>query len=285
MQYGADVSTPPLLARLVDDAAMFPPGNATAAAAITAHLRLRSGPLDPYVGPLLVHERRWHELVPAYAALGSPPLDVVVIGGHRVPGVVPPGLRVVGFERPVAEPPLPDAEDALTLACEVTADDAGFEVLAEVADAAAAGIAVVAKFRTGGIEAAAFPDEPTVAAVIVEAVRVGAAIKFTAGLHHAVRFTDATTGFEHHGFLNLLVAVDRAEAGGAVADVVELLAVRDGTDLAATVRGWSVEQVAAVRRTFVSFGCCGVEDPLLDLVRLGLLDAPSLARPDGAGLA
>ena len=285
MQYGADVSTPPLLARLVDDAAMFPPGNATAAAAITAHLGLRSGPLDPYVGPLLVHEGRWHELVPAYAALGSPPLDVVVIGGHRVPGVVPPGLRVVGFERPVAEPPLPDAEDALTLACEVTADDAGFEVLAEVADAAAAGIAVVAKFRTGGIEAAAFPDEPTVAAVIVEAVRVGAAIKFTAGLHHAVKFTDATTGFEHHGFLNLLVAVARAEAGGAVADVVELLAVRDGTDLAATVRGWSVEQVAAVRRTFVSFGCCGVEDPLLDLVRLGLLDAPSLARPDGAGLA
>jgi hypothetical protein len=284
LQYRADVSTPPLLVRLVDDAAMFPPGNAIAAAALTDHLRLRSGPLDPYVGPLLVHERRWQELVTAYASLGSPPLDVVVIGGHRLPGTVPSGLRVVGFEQPVARPPLPSAEDDLPLTCEVTADHAGFEVLAEVAEATAAGSAVVGKFRTGGTEATAFPDESTLAAVIVEAAKVGAGMKFTAGLHHAVRFTDAGTGFEHHGFLNLLVAVAHAQAGAAHADLADVLALRDGCALAATVRGWSPEQVATVRQTFVSFGCCGVEEPLHDLAQLGLLDAPCLRQLDDVGL-
>lgn len=278
MQYGAVVSTTSeLFARLVDDAAMFPPGNADAATAIAGHLRLRAGPLDPHVGPLLVHERRWPEVVSAYAALGSPRLNVVVIGSHRLPDVSSPGLCVVGFEQLVARPPLPAAQDELSLACEVAADEAGFEVLSEVADVAAAGAAVVGKFRTGGTEAAAFPDEPTVAAVIAEAVRVGAGMKFTAGLHSAVRFTDDKTSFEHHGFLNLLVAVADAQAGARVPDLVDVLAIRDGSSLAQTVHGWSLEQVAAVRRTFVSFGCCGVEDPLHDLVALGLIDSPGLS--------
>ena len=40
-----------------------------------------------------------------------------------------------------------------------------------------------------------------------------------------------------------------------------LLGVLDGVD------------VPAVRRSFVSFGCCGVTDPIDELVGLGLLDA------------
>ncbi len=264
----------PLFARLVDDAAMFPPGNASAVEAIRGHLRYRTSGLDPYVGPLLVHLDRWDELAAAHAELGSPQLHVVVIGTHRMPPVLPPGVRVVGFEQPVARPPLPAADGGAPLACEITADETGFELLAAVANAAGEGAAVVAKFRTGGTDVAAFPDEATVAAVISEAVRVGAPLKFTAGLHHAVRFTDSGTGFEHHGFLNLLVATERAHAGVLIADLVEVLTSRDGQALADSARGWGAEQVGSVRRTFVSFGCCGVEEPIGDLVSLGLLDAP-----------
>jgi len=264
----------PLFARLVDDAAMFPPGSATAIAAIRSHLRYRSSGLDPYVGPLLVHHDRWAELAAAHAVLGSPQLHVVVIGTHRMPPMLPPGVRVVGFEQSVDRPPPPVADADAPLACEITADAAGFDVLAAVAHAAAAGVPVAGKFRTGGTEVAAFPDEATVAAVIAEAVRLRAPLKFTAGLHHAVRFTDSTTRFEHHGFLNLLVATERAHAGALIADLVEVLASRDGKALADTARGWSPVQVGTVRRTFVSFGCCGVEEPIGDLVTLGLLDAP-----------
>ncbi len=277
------MSTPPLLFdRIVDDAAMFPPGNAAATDALAGHLRLRSSRVDPYVGPFLVHERRWDDVIAAYADLGSPRLDVVVIGTHRLPGIAPPDLRVVGFEQPVGSAPLPAAQDGLPLACEVTADDAGFAVLAEVADAAAEDASVTAKFRTGGTEAAAFPDEHTAAAVIAETVRLGVGIKFTAGLHHAVRFTDAETGFEHQGFLNLLAAVARAQDGADIAELVDVLSLRDGAILAETVRTWGHEQVRAVRRTFVSFGCCGVEEPLDDLARMGLIDVDDRA-PNAAG--
>ncbi len=266
-----------LFDRIVDDAAMFPPGNATAVEALTGHLRLRSSQLNPYVGPLLVHERRWDEVVAAYADLGSPQLEVVVIGSHRLPGGAPRSLRVVGFEQPVGSPPIPATDDGLPLACELTADDAGFAMLAEVADAAAEGVRVIGKFRTGGTEAAAFPDERTVGAVVAEAVKVGASVKFTAGLHHAVRHTDES-GFEHHGLLNLLAAVARADAGVGIDELVDVLSLRDGGVLADTVRGWRPEEVRAVRRTFVSFGCCGVEEPLRDLARLGLIDELNSSR-------
>jgi len=66
---------------------------------------------------------------------------------------------------------------------------------------------------------------------------------------------------------------------------VDVLAVRDSSALAVTVRGWSPEQVTTVRRTFASFGCCGVEEPLRDLTHLGLLDAPGLSPLDDVGLA
>ena len=259
--------SPGLFTRLVDDAAMFPPGNADPATAIEHHLRYRSSPLDPYVGPLLVHVDRWAELAGAHASAGSPPLDVVVLGTAELPPGVP-GLRVMGFELPVPSLPLPIAPPGLSVACEVRADGPGLAVLREMA--VHGGGRYVGKFRTGGVTADAFPDEATLARFLVAGVRVGTPMKFTAGLHHAVRFRDATTGFEHHGFLNLLVAVDTALAGAPERAVARVLA-RRGSALADEVCSWDDETVAAVRRVFVSFGCCGVEDPLHDLVDLRLL--------------
>lgn len=258
-----------LFERLIDDAAMFPPGNADATTAMAEHLRYRAGAMDRFVGPLLVHVDRWVEIVAAHAAAASPPMDVVVLGTTTPPETVP-GLRVVGFELPVLDLPLPTApDDEVTVACEVNADDHGLLVLRHVASADRPRFLV--KFRTGGTAAAAFPDEATVARVLVAGVRAGVAMKFTAGLHHAVRFRDGATGFEHHGFLNLLVAAHLALGGADAPDVAEVLARRDGHPLADEVRVWTAEDVAAVRSTVVSFGCCGVEDPVEDLVELGLL--------------
>ena len=46
-------SAPPLFRHLIDDAALFPPGNAPMDAAVPAHLALRTGLLSDLVGPFL----------------------------------------------------------------------------------------------------------------------------------------------------------------------------------------------------------------------------------------
>ena len=57
-----------LLAGLVDDAAVFPPGDAAVAEAVEAHRELRLGPYASAVGPLLVRAQQVAELVGAARA-------------------------------------------------------------------------------------------------------------------------------------------------------------------------------------------------------------------------
>jgi hypothetical protein len=260
-------ASPLLFDRLLDDAAMFPPGNADTASALAEHLGYRAGAMDEFVGPLLVHVDRWLELATAHAAAGSPAVDVVVLGTTEVPRNVP-GVRVVGFELPVPDLPIPVADPGLPIACEIKADAAGHRVLEAIASDAGS---YIGKFRTGGTTAEAFPSEADLAGVVVDAVRLGAPMKFTAGLHHAVRFRDEQTGFEHHGFLNVMVGVHAALEGAAEHDVAAVLHERSGETLATQASSWTPEDAKAVRRAFVSFGCCGVADPVRDLVALGLV--------------
>ena len=165
--------------------------------------------------------------------------------------------------------------------------------------AALAGTRYRAKFRTGGVRAELYPDEAELAAAVLAAVEAGVPFKATAGLHHALRNTDPETGFEQHGFLNLLLAAadaagrateeaaaDRSgAAGGApaaqaaarsgvVETIRDLLAERDGAVVAARVRELGPERTAAARARFTSFGTCSVTDPLTELAGLGLLTEP-----------
>ena len=78
--------------------------------------------------------------------------------------------------------------------------------------------------------------------------------KCTAGLHHAVRHRDET-GFEHHGFLNVLLATQRSLDGGAGRRVA-VLAEQDGAALAARLP--ASRPAARARRWFTSFGSCSV---------------------------
>jgi hypothetical protein len=146
--------------------------------------------------------------------------------------------------------------------------DGGWErALDVVADAGYA-----AKLRTGGLDAALFPTEQQVAAFITACLDREVAFKCTAGLHNAVRHTAADTGFEHHGFLNVLLAT-RASLDGATQDeLAALLGERDGETLAERARALSDEQAASTRRWFTSFGSCSIDEPRTDLMTLRLLE-------------
>jgi hypothetical protein len=85
-----------------------------------------------------------------------------------------------------------------------------------------------------------------------------------------VRHTDPANGFEHHGFLNVLVATRAALDGAPVDDVAGVLAVRDGSTL---TRDLDVDGLTSARRWFRSFGSCSIEEPIDDLRRLDLLEA------------
>jgi hypothetical protein len=274
-------NVPPAVRQLVDDAAMFPPGDLPLAEAVTAHRAHRKAPYADLVGTFVCRDSDLTE-VARQAAGGDTPLalSVVVTGGAGgIEPVVRYGDRSADVEVRAVEVAL-RAEDDLSRnalrvvrACDdcMDAENAFVEVGLEggweraldvVADAGYA-----AKLRTGGLDAGLFPTAEQVAAFIEACLDRELPFKFTAGLHHAVRHTASDTGFEHHGFLNALLAT-RAGLDGA--DVVGVLEERDGEALAARYRELSEDQLTGTRRWFTSFGSCSIADPLTDLNALGL---------------
>jgi len=139
--------------------------------------------------------------------------------------------------------------------------------LAAVADAG-----LSAKVRCGGLEAGLFPSPEALASFLVEAARTEIPFKATAGLHHAVRYTDPATGFTHHGFLNLLVGLCRAVGGADVDEVAELLLIDDGSRLAEHARAVTPQTAARARALFRAYGSCSTSEPIEDLAALGLLE-------------
>ncbi len=250
---------------------MFPPGNATAAAAIRDHLRHREQWYARLVGPLLVHADRWSEFVRAHEEGGRPPLSVVVIGTDQRPQPVPAEISVVGLELMAPDDVTPLLDSIAGVALEIPGIAQLDTVVEQVLQLRSHGVPAILKYRTGGTVASAFPPAADVARVVATAVRRDVPVKFTAGLHDAVRHRDPATGFEHHGFLNLLVAVGAARSGVPESRLVDLIDEQDAAFVAATVDTWPLADVAAARSTFASFGCCGVGDPVAELVALGLV--------------
>jgi hypothetical protein len=129
-----------------------------------------------------------------------------------------------------------------------------------------------AKVRCGGVEAAAFPTPEQLGSFLVAAVRRGIAFKATAGLHHAVRYRDPSTGFTHHGFLNLLLGICRATEGADVNHVAAVMRIDDHDALAERTRALAPETAARARVLFRAYGSCSTSEPIEDLSALGLLD-------------
>ncbi|MEU7786596.1 hypothetical protein [Amycolatopsis sp. NPDC049159] len=259
---------PALFTGLCDDAAVFPPGLAPLPDAVVAHDGYSTAWYADLVGPLVVAAPALGELAGVLGARETPlPLAVTLPGGPaQLPGVLaavpalPVDLQALEIAVPDGMGPAEvlDAVSAATapVYVEIPRDDRRVPLLR-----ALAGTGHRAKFRTGGVRAELYPGDAELAAAIRAAVDAGVPFKATAGLHHALRNTDPETGFEQHGFLNLLLAAadpDHAEAR---------LAERDGRAVAALVR----DLPAGVRARFTSFGTCSITDPLTELAELGLL--------------
>jgi hypothetical protein len=264
---------------LFDDAALFPPGDAPMAAAVPAHRELRQR-LGGLVGPFVVPAGRLDELV---EHLGDGPVfDLSLIASpDDLPGAVSrcaaeSRMRLAAVEIPVVRH-LGEAVRALRVLSQVLPRSVPAAVELPRGPAAVgildllAGTGHRAKLRTGGMRADLFPDEMELAGALVACISRAVSFKCTAGLHHAVRHTDPATGFEHQGFLNVLLATQAAAAGATRLEVAELLAKRDSTSLRDRVEAWTPAQWAHARALFTSFGTCSVLEPVDDLVALGLL--------------
>ena len=267
---------------LVDDAAVFPPGNADLPDAVAAYGARRGEWYADLVGPLVVTDTQLPD-VPT-----DVPVSVVLTGGAGAVAGVAALAAKRGHHLVALEAAVRDLDDQagnvrrINAAVDAARSEGGLTdtqvyvelpQVAPTADWLAAADAVAEaeshlKFRTGGTEAQLFPDAVTVAAWIDAALDRETSYKCTAGLHHAVRHRDHETGFEHHGFLNVLLATRRAFDGGTVAEVAEVLDDHYANDLVALAR---TSDLAGARRWFTSYGSCSVTEPLDDLVGLGLV--------------
>ena len=81
-------------------------------------------------------------------------------------------------------------------------------------------------------------------------------------------------GLEQHGFLNVLLATRAAAGRREAGEIAAILAQRDRTAIAAAVDALDADTAAEIRWLFTSFGTCSTEEPVADLVSLGLLSKP-----------
>jgi len=284
-----------LLRDLLDDASLFPPGNLPMPKAVAAHVGHEIAWFSELTGPFVCPETRLTELGRALTTASIPWIDlsVVVTGGAAAVTAaidavaVDPRLRLRAVEVPAAkgdEPAQAITDVAAALDQVPLAGATGFIEfpLTAIADPASAGPLLELadqrgyrpKLRTGGVTREAFPGEQVLAGCLAAVAGRRIPFKCTAGLHHAVRHTEQATGFEQHGFLNVLLAVGAAAADASVGEITAILAQRDPGWIAAAVRALDPEAAAEIRWLFTSFGTCSTDEPVADLVSLGLLSQP-----------
>lgn len=273
---------------LVDDAAVFPPGDLPLDEALRTYAERRNAWYADLVASFVVTDTALPE-VPA-----DIPLSVVVTGGAGAIGgalryAAKQQLDVAGLEIALRDlDDLPGNARRVVAALDAARDDGTWSDEAQAfielpqSDTTSSWLAaadVVAeaghrlKFRTGGLEADRFPTPHQLAAWIDAALDRETAFKCTAGLHHAIAHHDHRTGFAHHGFLNVLLATRQAFDGASVPEVATLLGDHYPNDLVALARQATASgDLVAARRWFLSFGSCSVQEPLEDLVGLGLVE-------------
>jgi hypothetical protein len=261
-----------LLGRLIDHAALFPPASMDMPEAMEADRLARASAhawmLDRFICPASKLDR-----LPAEA----PRLSVVLDGGEgdleRVADAVAAGREVELVEARIDPEWIPDTQalvheklPAVQTFWELPPSRA---VRGEVAAVREAGAG--AKIRCGG---ESVPSVEQVAAFVAACRDAGVRFKATAGLHHPIRHG------ERHGFLNLLAAAVFAHADGLAEDELAALLAEEDPD-AFTVdadglrlHGHSADAaaIAAARgELFVAYGSCSFEEPVEDLISLGLL--------------
>jgi hypothetical protein len=289
------VAPPVLFDGWIDDAAMFPPGNASVDEAVGAHLRYRRSWFASLIGPLLVSDLKLAEVGRTLRQVrmsggpeGTLPLAVSVGNTSGAGGLLSlVGREIEGVQLAAVETALRDLDDLAGNAGRVVSaagqlDDAvrvfveipyapGWEKAVAVVEAAG----FYGKLRTGGLEPVDTPPSDQLARQLSVLIEADLPFKATAGLHHAVALSGSDPGRpRQHGFLNLLIAVEELVDGGSASEAADLLGESGRQSVLARVAAWNDTQASRIRRRFRSFGCCGVLDPINDLAALGLIAEP-----------
>jgi hypothetical protein len=268
-----------LTASLIDDAAVFPPGNAPLADAVKTYYTRRDTPPEAVVGPLLVPVGMVDELRQIVDPQLS--LDVALIGDDDV-AVLDQARHSLDDDpwivlHHVELKLTPSATSPTRARAEVASllDRLPFTVPAYVElptqfdptpalEVLAADGVERAKFRTGPFEV---PPAPDLAHAISQAVSLGVPFKLTGGLHHPFPAHDAATNREHHGFLNALAATSLAVAGRSPDEIGNILTTKDQGAVLAAI---DVSDAAQIRSSLRSYGSCDIDEPYHELLRLGL---------------
>ena len=132
-----------------------------------------------------------------------------------------------------------------------------------------------AKVRCGGVRRELFPRPFDLARFVHHAIGREVPFKATAGLHHAIAHHDGYTGFDHFGFLDLLLAVAAAQKDAGTNEVGHILAERNPNIVLQRITGLTTHDAREIRAAFHSVGSCSTNQPIDDLRRLGLIADPT----------
>ncbi len=249
--------------------------------AVREHLANRISPHAALVGRFLCPASRLGELSEALPAGETLHVGIIVDSGiDGIEKAMAEAAREPRFAVELVEVPLPGDYDqpraaeravaglqhaprAAHVFIELPRVDGWQHALAVIARES-----IGAKLRTGGVTDSAFPSDAELLAFVRACASAGVPFKCTAGLHSALRHRDPVTGFRHHGFLNILAAACSIVTG---TDDFAALTETNAARLVSYLR--SIDDVTAIRvRTlFVSYGSCSIDEPLDELIALGLL--------------
>jgi hypothetical protein len=276
-----------LFQRLIDDAAVFPPGLAPLPRALRDHVARQASSYADLVGPLLLPV----SAIPDLLNLEHPPVEIVLIGRpgtsaalvgealsrlSRRARVTVTGVEIGwspdwshadgwgpdgwGAESPGAQRSIEVPRGALLESA-----------LSDLQAHGGGAIPVQAKFRTGSTPEQEAPTSTELATFIRACIDHDLSFKLTGGLHRALSRT-TSAGARQLGFLNVIAATRWALAHGAeVPQMERLLAHPDQGSILDIITRMSEADSSVVRAFFTSYGCCGVMDPLGDLAALGLI--------------
>lgn len=296
------------LGELIDDAGLFPPAQLSMPEALLAHERARTGPHAWMLGRFIVAASRLRELAETLDD-GAGALRIsVVIDGERSAGFAAIAkhaetgsrrLLVKSVELKLRNPSATttgadeqmkivlDAKEAAPAGAAVyfeldvsagAAPEAALEAIARAAQSSESRI--FAKIRCGGLVAEAIPAPARLAQVIKRAVELRVALKATAGLHHPLCRRQAEAGFTMHGFLNVIGAAVLASTLPVSESTIEaMIADEDPAsfELDSTRLRWrdlsiTAGEIGSARaRTIHSYGSCSFDEPVEDLIALGIL--------------
>ena len=146
-----------------------------------------------------------------------------------------------------------------------------------------------AKIRTGGMKPEMYPSPAQLSNFIVQCSLADVPFKATAGMHHPLVNHNEHVGARQFGFLTVFLAGIMANEGEESAEAIETMLLRPSLEgIEFTGEGIIVDGVHhgldAIEDSRIafslSFGSCSIDEPVEDLIELGLLPALKGATDD-----